>query len=173
MDADSLITEEMRAWIGRSTPVLELPEAISPSDVRRYVEATGDRNPLWLDDAFARSVGYRGRLVPPMMVLELFRRTRSEEDEAADPWARIPLPPNYTDTRNAGTDVEWLKPVYLDDRLSIQSTVADIVARQGKAGLGIYVTREESIFNAAKELVLRRRQTLVRLPARSHRPEGG
>jgi acyl dehydratase len=58
--------------------VLPLPEPISASDVRRYAEATGDANPLWLDDAFARSVGYRGHPVPPMMVLELVRLPAGE-----------------------------------------------------------------------------------------------
>lgn len=167
-EVDNLITEEMRAWVGRATLPLPLPEPVSASDIRRYVDATGDQNPLWLDDQFARSAGYRGRMVPPMLVLELSRRARPDQSEAPDPWAKIPMPPGYTDTRNAGTEVEWLRPVYVDDRLSIQGTMLDIVARQGRSGLGIYVTREERIYNVGGEIVLRRRQTLVKLPARKH-----
>ena len=60
---DSIITPELRDWIGRKTPLREL-EIISAADVRRYVDATGDANPLWLDDDFARAAGYRGRLLP-------------------------------------------------------------------------------------------------------------
>src|SRR6516225_8240557 len=65
--ADAIITPELCAWIGRETPLHKL-EIIAPSDVRRYVDATGDANPLWLDDDFARSVGYQARILPPTLV---------------------------------------------------------------------------------------------------------
>ena len=66
--------------------------------------------------------------------------------------------------RNAGSEIEWLRPVELGEALSTQSRIVDIVVRQGKAGLGIYVTREEQILDSAKEIVLLRRQTTVHLP---------
>ncbi len=47
--SESLITEELRGWIGRATS-LRLLELLTFSDIRRYVDATGDANPLWLDD---------------------------------------------------------------------------------------------------------------------------
>ena len=67
MSKDQLITEALRAWIGRETPLRRL-ESVTASDIRRYVDATEDANPLWLDDEFARSKGYRRRLLPPIMV---------------------------------------------------------------------------------------------------------
>src|SRR6266536_6531140 len=65
--SETIITPELRNWIGRKTPLRPV-EIISASDVRRYVDATGDANPLWLDDDFARSAGYRSRLLPPTLV---------------------------------------------------------------------------------------------------------
>ena len=65
--AQSIITPELRSWIGRKSP-LALLEIMTASDVRRYVDATGDANALWLDDEFARGAGYRGRLLPPTLV---------------------------------------------------------------------------------------------------------
>ena len=55
---ESILTPELRSWIGRSSRPAQL-ETMAASDVRRYVDATGDANPLWLDDDFARSAGYR------------------------------------------------------------------------------------------------------------------
>lgn len=165
---DNLITDELRSWIGRSSARLPLPEAVSASDVRRYVDATDDRNPLWLDDAAARAVGYEGRLVPPMLVLELTRRAQDESGDGADWWHKLPLPADYTDTRNAGGELEWPAPVYVGDWLALESSIVDIVARQGRAGLGIYVTREERVLNQRGEVVLRRRQTLARFPKREY-----
>ena len=53
--AEPIITSELRNWIGRKSPLTPL-EIMTAPDVRRYVDATGDANPLWLDDEFARAV---------------------------------------------------------------------------------------------------------------------
>jgi len=161
-NVDAVITAEVRSWIGRTTAPMELPEEISVSDVRRYVDATGDRNPLWLDDAAARGAGYRGRLVPPMMVIDLGWRLKASDEGRL--WHRVPLPPEYTDTRNADGEIEWVSPVYVGERLSIQHCIIDIVARQGRRGLGVYITRETEFRAQDGRLVARMRQTIVRFP---------
>ena len=58
-DGSDLITTEMSSWIGRATPPTPLI-VMTLSDVRRYVDATGDRNPLWCDDDYAKAAGYQG-----------------------------------------------------------------------------------------------------------------
>lgn len=63
LDANSIITPEMRACIGYASEVAILPEEIAGSDVRRYSDATGDTNPLWMNEEYARRAGYRGRVV--------------------------------------------------------------------------------------------------------------
>ena len=164
---DNVITAELRAWIGRTSPLRQL-EIISVADVRRYVDATGDANPLWLDDDFARSAGYRSRLLPPTLVGWVPFSMRENLDgsgaEAPDLRRQIPVPENYTNVRNAGSETEWLKPVYPGEQLSTQSCLVDIVARQGRAGLGIYITQEEQILNADGEVALRRRHTMALFP---------
>jgi acyl dehydratase len=160
----SVITPELRAWIGRKTPLRPL-EMISAVDVRRYADATGDANPLWLDDAFARSAGYRSRVLPPTLVGWVpFSFKEGTERDHADPTdlrRQMPLPNQYTNVRNAGSETEWLQPAYVGEQLSTQSTIVDIVERQGKAGLGIYISQEEEVLNAQQEIVLRRRHTLA------------
>jgi acyl dehydratase len=162
LDIYSVITPEVRAWIGRTTELTPFPEAIAASDVRRYIEATGDKNPLWTDDTTARSAGYHGRIVPPMLVIELVWRLKNTEiGRFTD---RVPLPARYSDTRNADTEIEWLEPAYIGDLLSIRHRILDIVARPGRAGLGVYVTRETEYFRHDSELIARVQQTVVRLP---------
>lgn len=99
-----------------------------------------------------------------MMVLQLYRRMGKLEDV----WKRVPLPQGYTDVRNAGQEVEWLQPVYVGERLTLQHRIIDIVARQGRAGLGIYLTRESKFRNEAGEVAALIRATSVRLPARPY-----
>jgi acyl dehydratase len=161
-DVDALITDQVRAWIGRTSELMPLPEEVAASDVRRYVEATGDRNQLWLDDATARSAGYRGRVVPPMLVIDLVWRLKTTD--AGRMTDRVPLPPNYIDTRNVETEMEWLEPVYVGDRLSVRHRIRDIVARPGRRGIGVYITRETEYVRTDGTLVARVLQTVARFP---------
>ena len=171
--ADSIITPELRAWIGRKTPLREL-ETINPADVRRYVDATGDANPLWLDDDFARSAGYRGRILPPTLVgwvpFSFKEGTERANTDPTDLRRQLPLPAEYTNVRNAGSETEWLQPAYLGEPLSTQSSIVDIVARQGKAGLGIYISQEEQVLNSQRQIVLRRHHTLAVFPDKKFAP---
>ena len=164
------ITEELRGWIGKTTPVKPL-ELITASTVRRYADATGDNNSLWLDDDFARSAGYRGRILPPLLVgwlpFSIKRRDDSMGFDAADLRRHLPLPEAYTNVRNArnvSVEFEWLREVYLGEELFTESSIADIAAREGKRGWGIYVTQENRILDERHDVVLRRRQTIVLLP---------
>jgi acyl dehydratase len=174
-DADAVLTAEVRAWIGRSSDTRDFPEPISASDVRRYLDATGDRNPLWLDDEYARAAGYRGRLVPPLFVAALTRRipvTDSPEDRVF--WQhQVPVLSGYTNTRNAGTELEFLAPIYVGDQISVQTHIVDITARRGRTGLGIFVTRILEFRNQHGEPVIRRRQSLGKYPPASVAADSG
>src|SRR5687768_16702881 len=122
-DGRELITTEMLQWIGRATPPAQLI-VMTTSDVRRYVDATGDRNPLWCDDDYARAAGYQGRILPPTLVGWVPFSIRENPDgasaEAPDLRRQVPVPANYTNVRNAGSETEWLKPVYPGEALSTQ-----------------------------------------------------
>jgi acyl dehydratase len=161
-DVASVITEETRAWVGRATELMALPEEVSASDVRRYVEATCDMNPLWMDDEAARSAGYRARVVPPMLVIDLIWRLKNTD--AGRMTDRIPLPANYVDTRNVETEIEWLEPVHIGDQISVRHRIRDITERAGRRGLGVYITRETEYRSADGQLVARVLQTVARFP---------
>jgi acyl dehydratase len=176
---EPLVTAELRSWVGKTTPLKPL-ELITASTVRRYVDATGDDNPLWLDDAFARSVGYAGRILPPLLVgwlpFSIKRRDSSMGFDAADLRLHLPLPQAYTGARNArnvSVEFEWLRPVHLGEELFSESSITDIVTRQGKRGWGIYVSQENRILDSRHDIVLRRLQTIVLLPEAKFADAGG
>jgi acyl dehydratase len=162
VDIDAVINEEVRSWIGRATELMPLPDEVAASDIRRYVDATADRNPLWLDDEAARSAGYRARVVPPMLVIDLVWRLKNTD--AGRMTDRVPLPANYLDTRNVETDMEWLEPVHVGDRISIRHRIRDIVGRPGRRGLGVYITRQTEYVRADGRVVARVLQTVARFP---------
>jgi acyl dehydratase len=148
-DPSDLLTDAVRSWIGRASEPIELPEAIAPGDVRRYLEATGDTNPLWADDG----------MVPPMMVAGLTWRL----GERGRMHLQIPLPAEYSDVRNAGHEIEWFDDVCIGDRLTLQQRITGVEARSGKRGIGVYITRETEFRRAGDERVVAVvRQTTLR-----------
>ena len=166
-ELDVLITPAMRACIGRTSPVVALPEEISASDVRRYVQAVGDDNPLWSDDELARRAGYRGRRVPPLLVVELHWRTgdRVAENLVESEWSGLVYPEEFTSFRNAGRELEWFAPVYLGDLLTFQSRLADLFVRQGRGGPMIFTKIACDIRNQEGVLVARVTTTGARMRA--------
>jgi acyl dehydratase len=174
-DDGNLITAEMRAFVGTTKPAADLPEEISASDVRRFLSVTGETNPIYRDDASARACGYRRRVVPPMLVVQLFRRVDEPEGDGAESggsdWPGLPLPPAYTNTRNAGHEFTWLRPVYVGDRLTVQQRLTDMYVRRGRAGIPvIYLVRETEIRNQAGEPVVRQVSMTAKLPESSVAP---
>ena len=169
-DAAEIITPEIRSWIGRRTPLTPLL-VMNDSDIRRYADATGDRNPLWFDDECAKAAGYRKRLLPPTLVGWVPFSIRENPDgpnaDAMDLRRQVPVPRHYTNVRNAGSETEWLLPAYPGEQLSGQSVIVEIVARQGRFGVGIYISQEEQVSNTDGQIVLRRRHTTVLFPEKS------
>jgi len=166
-DAD-LITAEMRACLGSTTPALELPEEISASDVRHYVSVVGETNPIYHDAAYARRFGYKNIVVPPIFVVILFRRLQSpdgKDSRVGIDWPGFELPPLYRNTRNAGQVYNWLRPVYVGDRLTVQAKLTDVYVRRGRRGIPvIYVVSELELRNQDGQVVLRQVNTDAKLP---------
>lgn len=162
---EQLITDAMRACIGTTKPAVELPEEIGASDVRRFLEVVGETNPIYWDEAYARRLGYQGRVVPPMLVVQFFRRVEDPEN-ASRGWPGLSFPPSYTNVRNAGHQFTWLRPVYVGDRLTLQQKLTDIYVRTGRLGVPvIYVASETEIRRANGEPVVLQKSTTAHLPA--------
>jgi acyl dehydratase len=61
-----------RPEVGEELPTLEVE--ITREQISRYAEASGDRNPIHLDEEFARSVGLPGVIAHGMLDMGLMAR---------------------------------------------------------------------------------------------------
>lgn len=153
-DISDLVTDAMRACIGSVTETVALPDNISASDVRHFCAVVGETNPIYRDEAYAKKMGYERCVVPPMLVTVLFRRIDDPSGRIGLDFPGFELPPAYTNSRNAGQTYVFVRPVYVDERLSVRVKLADVFAKVGKSGIPlIYVIRQTEMFNQDGELV--------------------
>lgn len=123
-------------------------------DVAAYAEASGDRNPLHLDDAFARSVGFPGLIAHGMFTL-------GHLASALEAWVG-----------EAGELVslraQFRSPVFPGDRIVARGRVLDADARSATARLEVWV---EVMRDGEVETPVRRGEATVRVGAGSEATE--
>ncbi len=63
-ETGSLITDELRAALGRAFPSATSCDVLSSSEVRRFTQATMDDARIYYDEAYARKRKYGGVVAP-------------------------------------------------------------------------------------------------------------
>ena len=146
---------------------------MTPSDIRRYVDATGDRNPLWFDDDYARSRG----LPRPHSAADFSRLGAVQHQGKSRRLERGAIPDLRPPDSRAGRTTPTCatrapKPNGCNPSIrasSFRRRVASSTSSRARAraGLGIYITQEEQILNSAAKIVMRRRHTMALFPESS------
>ena len=135
----SVITAADRALVGVETlPGYHLVEA---GAVRRFCEAVGLDDPIYVDAAAAHAAGLRERPVPPTFWCAL-----------QQPGSELPRPQLGgwgTRSLNAGTEYEYLRPVFVGQTVACTARIAALQEREARAGHVVvtvieYVWRDES-----------------------------
>lgn len=70
LDLDPAFLEQVRAFVGRGTDRegFEAPAPVSQARIRQMVQAVGDRNPVYSDEAAARATLHGGLVAPPLWI---------------------------------------------------------------------------------------------------------
>jgi acyl dehydratase len=156
MTQPSLITDEIRSWIGRETPPWTI--AVTPLEVKRFAVATDDLNPLYVDETQARHSRYGGLIAPPLFYMAPMTDPVPESELRPDglPYVgKFPIPPTpLPRLMDGGTEVEFFAPIRVGDTLTGRCKITDIYQKDGRTGPLIFVARETSFTNQRGELVL-------------------
>jgi acyl dehydratase len=107
-------------------PLPELRRVVTREDVRAYAEASGDRNPLHLDDDVARSAGFEGVIAHGMF-------TMGHMSAAVVSWAGDPA-------AVTAIDAQFRAPVPLGVELVAGGRVRSLDPETGSAELELWVT---------------------------------
>ena len=156
MTQQSLITDEIRSWIGKETPPWTIE--VTTLDVKRFSVATDDLNPLYLDEDKASRSCYGGLIAPPLFYMAPLTNPVPESELRADglPYeGKFPIPPTpLPRLMDGGTEIEFFVPIRVGDTLTGRCKITDIYQKDGRTGPLIFVVRETSFTNQRGELVL-------------------
>ena len=152
MTAESLITDEMRAVIGVESEPWTLE--VDKSSIRMFARAVGYTDPIFYDEDFAKSKGYRSLPAPPHYLgTPVFNPVPSD---AAFGRRRFESP--FKRGLNGGTDIEYFDTICAGDVLTAVSKISDIVERRGSLG-PMLITTTETTYRRDGEVVAITRNT--------------
>ncbi len=138
-----------RSLIGRqSEPVVH---EVEKGAVRRFAEAIGDPNPLYVDEAAARAAGYPSLVAPPTFAVSLTSNERF----------RHSLDLGTRSIIHGEQQFEYTRPIVAGDRITVRSKVADVQERAGASGPMDVVVLEDEGRDDKGELVFRTRAMLI------------
>jgi len=148
--SDSVITDEMRNAVGvESEPSVY---EIEKEPIRRWAESIGDPNPLYRDEAYAKSKGYPSIVAPPGFIGQYAFPVKSGR-----PKATFKRP--FTRNLNGGSEYEFFKDICAGDVISATTKVADIREREGRMGKMLIIISETTYTNQDGEVVAKSRGT--------------
>jgi 3-hydroxybutyryl-CoA dehydratase len=95
---------------------------VTENDVVQFADISGDRNPVHLDEAYARTTRFKGRIVHGMLSASFLSTTIA---------ARLPGPGTIYLTQN----LSFRAPVRIGDKVEARVTVTDIIREKARVVL--------------------------------------
>jgi acyl dehydratase len=170
------LTEEIRALIGRRTPLQRCCDVVEAGAVRRYAQAIMDPDPIYADRDYAARTRYATPVAPPLFPSAMLRLAFGEPDliqqRAEDPdfdgvvgsssFGLPPLPLVNSPIVNGGTEVEFRRYANHGEEIFLEASYADIQERETQRGWALFVHYDCKFLDAQGELVLRYKRVQIR-----------
>ncbi len=148
MPETSTITDEMRSHIGvESEPATY---EVTRLDIGRFACAIGDENPLYGDEATARSSAL-GSLIAPPTILRSFLPGSTPE----------PFPEPFAHILDAGSSYRFLQPIRLGDTITVVRSLKELFTKSGRLGEMLFKVQEIKYTNQLGQLVAVQETTTI------------
>jgi acyl dehydratase len=151
----------------------EILGEIRALDFQRYAVVVGDLNPIYFDDAAARSAGYPGIVAPPNFLTSIIewglgplesemREDGNHRDGIAQKLVGV-APERLQGLRmmGGGNEITFGKPVRPGDVVTLTRRLIGIEERQSRMGVLVFFVHESTYTNQHGELLAICRETNI------------
>lgn len=153
MSEKHLLTDEIRAWIGRTFP--PRTGLVTTRDIRKFCIATGNLNPRFMEaENPIAPPGFSGIVTSHLNSLESLKPDGLPAEDLLPP---LPLPRVMA----GGVETEYSGVIRAGDTLTAVTRVGDIRERAGRTGPLIFTILETTVTNQRNETVVVERTTLI------------
>jgi acyl dehydratase len=138
------------SWIGKEFD--RYTYHVTKEEIIEFAASIGEKNPLYTDEAYARTTPYRGLVAPPTFSV-VFRSQAMMPD----------LKLNYGKRGfDGGKECQFYAPIRPGDTITGIDRIAEVYEKTGRSGSMIFIIRESEFTNQQGEKVAVIRQSLIR-----------
>lgn len=146
----TFLTEEMRQQaIGQESSPVTVD--VEKGAIIKFAQAIDDDNPIFNDEAAARSSRYGALIAPPTFLRSVIVAR-----------AEYPFEIPYDRLLDGGSEWEYFEPVRAGDRISAISRIIDISERNGRMGLMVITTYKITYWNQFDQVTATQTSTSIR-----------
>lgn len=157
MTAESLITDELRAAIGKEGEPVTVE--VDKTTIRCFARAVGHTDLIYYDEEYAKRKGHRSIVAPPGFLGHPVYIPQMGDAIGARGLTHLPSI-KATRVLNGGTEFEYSgEDVCAGDVLTKVTKIADVQERSGSLGKMLFITTESNFFDAEGKLVATERGT--------------
>lgn len=147
------LTDRQRALIGKETKPRPAPYAVNPAMARFWCEMVEDPNPIYFDEAYARTTWLGGAFAPPAMLFTWGMPPVWPEEERESPISELQLE-DCPATIAVNSVQEYLMPIRYGDTLTVTSQVSSVgEEKTTRLGTGHFVTTLDTFRNQHGQVV--------------------
>lgn len=154
--AESVITDEMREAIGKESAPTTLE--VENTNCRMFARAVGHEDPIFYDEEYAKSKGYRNIVAPPgFFGTPTFKPGGGRGEGPPGRGYSIP----YKRVLNGGTEYEYFDTVCAGDTLTSTTKISGFTERTGSIGPMLITERETTYTNQDGKVVAKMDGTTI------------
>jgi len=163
--AGDAVRESLEKYVGKPMgPALVAPDPVNVPMIRHWVAALDDRNPVYLDEAFAKMTRHGGLVAPPTMlqvwsmpspkIEGIAERGGSPVEMSGDNVVRALDAAGFTGTLATNSELDFVRYLRPGDRLHTSTELESISNRKTTAlGQGYFITWVTTYRDADGEVV--------------------
>jgi len=145
------------AIVGMEFPPFEF--LIERGKIKEFARALGDKDPLYVDEELAKSMGFRSIPAPPTYTASFLHHV-PDENFLLNMMQEMGI--SVATSVHGESEFEYLAPICAGDVLTVRVKVKDFYQKEGKRGGKMnFITVESTYTNQGGELVQKDRMLFI------------